>query len=166
LRLLDLPGVAAFDVALDQQAADRARRQARDADLVLQLIDSSEPEQPLDPAADLVIGTKIDLADPPASVDLAISATTSLGLTELRQTIVRRLRGRPNHLAMNQRHADCLRDAIHSLDAAADALSSGLGEELVARDLRDALDHLGRVSGVVTPDDLLSHVFSSFCIGK
>jgi tRNA modification GTPase len=41
-----------------------------------------------------------------------------------------------------------------------------LGEELVAAELRVALDHLGRVAGQVVTDDILDRIFSRFCIGK
>jgi tRNA modification GTPase len=44
--------------------------------------------------------------------------------------------------------------------------AAGAGAELIALELRDALDHLGRVLGQVTPDDVLGRVFATFCIGK
>jgi tRNA modification GTPase len=45
-------------------------------------------------------------------------------------------------------------------------LRAGLSGELVAVDLRDALRHLGSITGQVVADDLLSSIFSRFCIGK
>jgi tRNA modification GTPase len=45
-------------------------------------------------------------------------------------------------------------------------LRAGLSGELVAVDLRDSLRHLGSITGQVVADDLLSSIFSRFCIGK
>ena len=61
-----------------------------------------------------------------------------------------------------------------SLEAVAEALnraeeSAGVvsvGDELIAVDIREALDHLGRILGVIYTDDILDRVFSKFCIGK
>jgi tRNA modification GTPase len=64
------------------------------------------------------------------------------------------------------RHAAALRAAADSLHQAESALRAGLSGELVAVDLRDALRHLGSITGQVVADDLLSSIFSRFCIGK
>ncbi len=67
---------------------------------------------------------------------------------------------------MNQRHRDCLERSAEALTDAAAGLEDAAGEEVVALALRDALDALGEVTGVVTPDDVLGRIFSGFCIGK
>ena len=54
-------------------------------------------------------------------------------------------------------------DALH---AAAETLLTGGGEELVAFDLRLAIDELGKVVGAVVTDDILDRIFRKFCIGK
>ena len=63
--------------------------------------------------------------------------------------------------------------AAHSVQSAAEALERALrlcdeqaGEELLAAEIRFALDELGKVSGAVTTDDVLDRIFSRFCIGK
>jgi tRNA modification GTPase len=66
--------------------------------------------------------------------------------------------------ALNARHVSALeaaRTALHHATAALDG-----GAELVALDLREALDALGSVTGRISPDDLLGRIFSAFCIGK
>ncbi|MBQ9711808.1 MAG: tRNA uridine-5-carboxymethylaminomethyl(34) synthesis GTPase MnmE, partial [Bacteroidales bacterium] len=46
------------------------------------------------------------------------------------------------------------------------SLSSGITPDLLAEDLRDALHHLGTITGEVTPDEVLGEIFGRFCIGK
>jgi tRNA modification GTPase len=68
-------------------------------------------------------------------------------------------------LALNVRHRASIADARQALERAQAIVSTG-GAELVALELRDALDALGRVLGQVSPDDVLGRIFSTFCIGK
>jgi len=66
----------------------------------------------------------------------------------------------------NIRHANALRASLEALTRARTSLEAGTSGELVAYDLRDALRHLGSITGEITADDLLSSIFSKFCIGK
>jgi tRNA modification GTPase len=61
-------------------------------------------------------------------------------------------------------------ESLHAAEVALEraralALAGG-GDELIALELRDALDHLGRIVGKVYADDILDRIFSRFCIGK
>jgi tRNA modification GTPase len=118
-----------------------------------------------------VVLTKADLAPVPAALPpdtVAVSAVTGWNLDALRQALGAAAYGRPASgatLSLNARHWDALREAEAALDRAA-AVAAGAPPELVALDLREALDALGRITGAVTPDDLLGRIFSSFCIGK
>ena len=49
---------------------------------------------------------------------------------------------------------------------AADALRSGISSEFVAQDLREAIHHLGTITGAITSPDILATIFARFCIGK
>lgn len=101
-----------------------------------------------------------------------ISATTGAGLDDLSDVLREHLqssrRGGAQWLGMTA--ARCR----ESLDAVAETLSraehaaamESIGEELIAVDIREALDHLGRMLGAVYTDDILDRVFSKFCIGK
>jgi tRNA modification GTPase len=59
-----------------------------------------------------------------------------------------------------------LRLAVESLERARAAVSAGLGEELIATEVRVALNELAKVAGAVYTEDLLDRIFSRFCIGK
>lgn len=69
-------------------------------------------------------------------------------------------------LATAARCGSSLELAAEALDRANATASDNLGEELVAAELRLALDELGRVVGAIYNDDILDRVFSRFCIGK
>ena len=100
------------------------------------------------------------------------SAVTGQGIDALREAIVETL-----HLgqldrsadapAVAARHRQCLERAAESLERAV-ALCGGatLSEELVALELREALDAVSSITGAGTPQDVLSEIFAGFCIGK
>ncbi len=66
----------------------------------------------------------------------------------------------------NARHYEALCKVAQSLDRISSAMVDGLPSDLVAVDLRDALYHLGTITGDVTSDDILSNIFGRFCVGK
>jgi tRNA modification GTPase len=182
--LVDVAGHRDADSPLEtlaQQATDEAHQRA---DLILHCIDLCALPPPHNPAPApnaLTLGMKLDRCDDRAraqsTCDLCVSAVTGEGLDALRTRIGRHLSDRAvslaaDTLALQPRHEAALRDAITALDDAADlaALSSDdaapRDPELIAASLRVALTALGRLTGAVTPDDVLEHVFANFCIGK
>ena len=66
----------------------------------------------------------------------------------------------------NARHYDVLNRADQALARVAEGLNSGLSQDFVAMDIRQALRDLGEITGEITTDDLLGNIFSNFCIGK
>ena len=66
----------------------------------------------------------------------------------------------------NARHVEALGHARQALHEARIALTKGVSGELLATDLRRAQQHLGEITGRITPDDLLGSIFGKFCIGK
>ncbi len=69
-------------------------------------------------------------------------------------------------LVSNARHYSELTAALQDLTAVRKALDTTLSTELIAQDLRSALSHLGAITGEFTTDEVLSQIFSHFCIGK
>jgi tRNA modification GTPase len=69
-------------------------------------------------------------------------------------------------LVSNARHAEALYHTAQALDAALQNLRQGLPGDLLAEDIRQALYHLGEITGEITTDDLLENIFRKFCIGK
>ncbi len=66
----------------------------------------------------------------------------------------------------NVRHAELMGKTLADLQVTRESMSSNLSPELVAADLREALHHLGEITGEYITGDLLNRIFSRFCIGK
>jgi tRNA modification GTPase len=114
---------------------------------------------------------------PEPAVPLPISAATGRNLDRLKATIAERLGERAvslsgDMLALQPRHEQAIRTAIDQLDAAIAQVTPQqhdrhiAGVEVVADQMRAALDALAALGGRMTPDDVLGKVFSTFCIGK
>jgi tRNA modification GTPase len=102
---------------------------------------------------------------------LIVSAQTGAGLNELRNAVLQALDARGQHVgellgSTAARCRDSLRNVQEALCRAAALLTDDAGDELIAVELRAALEQTGLIAGQVTTDDLLDRVFSRFCIGK
>ncbi len=120
----------------------------------------------------LVVLTKADLnASDPGEADARVSALSGSGLDELRGAVAARI-GERDHTAGEllgstaARCRDSLTLAAAALARGRDLAAAGAGEELISVELREGLDHLGRIAGRVYTDDILDRIFSRFCIGK
>jgi tRNA modification GTPase len=119
----------------------------------------------------LLIRTKADLDLAGNSTELKVSAVDGFGITELVAECVARLArsaGGDNDM-IGTTAARCRESLIHCRDSllrANAALGDGAGDELLAVEIREAVDHLGRILGAVYTDDILDRIFSRFCIGK
>lgn len=101
---------------------------------------------------------------------LLLSAKTGTGLKELQDTLldltVKGQLGNNNTIVSNSRHYDSLLKALEEITKVNEGMDMGLSSDLVAIDIREALYHLGEITGQVTNDELLGNIFSNFCIGK
>ncbi|MBV8675674.1 MAG: tRNA modification GTPase [Planctomycetaceae bacterium] len=173
IELIDTAGLDDARSGIESRAQSFSADQADRADLVL---DCRSPDTPPAPpiAADrprLLIWTKSDVAPPPdPSALLATSARTGAGLAPLRSAIAKALRGDAADgdpiASTGARCRESLCHASESLQSASETLRLGGGDELVAIDLRQAVDELGKVVGAVVTDDILDRIFRRFCIGK
>ena len=69
-------------------------------------------------------------------------------------------------VVVNARHASALMEALDALELAADKMREDDQSELVASDLRDAVESIGKVVGKVDNERMLDSLFKQFCIGK
>jgi len=100
---------------------------------------------------------------------VAISATTGDGLDKLRDQLKQMVglaSGEEGSFSARERHIRALQAAQTFLNSASEQLSGAGNMELVAEDLRQAQNSLGEITGLVTSDDILGHIFSTFCLGK
>jgi tRNA modification GTPase len=182
--LTDTAGVRSSQDKIEALGVERTRRAIADADLVLVVLDGSQPLTPEDKEVlaevtdclALVVANKSDLGRAPQSLNsqsltsLEVSAKTGAGLEALRAAIIKPFVERDTQdtglLVTDARHHDLLRRAQNSLTAAGEALEHRRSEELILVGLYDALRYLGEITGETTPDDVLAQIFATFCIGK
>jgi tRNA modification GTPase len=168
--LADVAGIDSAESAIDHGMQQQAATAIASADHVILLCDCTDDRPPLvlERTPSLVVRTKIDLRPKAESADLCISVTTGEGLDTLKEHLDALAFGVDRSgatLALNRRHIAAIQAARESI-ARAQANAIENTPELLAMDLRDALDLLGGVVGQVTTDDLLGRIFSAFCIGK
>jgi tRNA modification GTPase len=166
--LADVAGIddAASGDQLDEQMRTAALGAVQTADVVVLVreVGDDRPELDLPVEPHLRIRSKADLSSAQLA-DLSVSAHTGLGLSNLRDRLDALAFGASpcgSTLALNARHIRCLDEAQSALRRA----DSTNQAELIALELREALDALGAILGSITPDDVLGRIFSTFCIGK
>lgn len=187
-RFIDTAGLRDTTDTVERIGIERAKEHIDRAAVTLWLVD---PTQPLDPqlasirtsseGKRFVILTKSDLGDdavtdqilaalPGDCPVISISAKTGLGIDELETELVRMATAEhdpANELIVtNARHYEALTAGATALERVIAGLQTGIPTDFVAQDVREALYHLGLVTGAVTTADLLTSIFSHFCIGK
>jgi len=99
-----------------------------------------------------------------------ISAKENIGIDKLKQHLVHLFDNRTVNLTetivTNARHVEALRHTNVALIKVLEGLSNGVTGDFLAMDIRTSLHHLGEITGEISSDDLLSNIFSRFCIGK
>jgi tRNA modification GTPase len=180
---IDTAGLRDSGDAIEQEGVRRSRESLARADLVLHILDASEALDPVDAAelallrdrARVVVRNKCDL--PPrlalsSEVEtVSVSCATGEGLERLKEAICLRvwggeIRAEMLEATINARHQDALQRARTSLEQTRQAMAAGRPLELVALDLRMAVNAVGEIVGKTTTEDLLDSIFSTFCIGK
>ncbi len=186
ITLVDTPGWEADALGIMQHAQGLKDQQIEACDLVVwcEATDADESMLALNELAReaaskqarklLTISTKADMAaeaDPTNdSLGVVVSAIDGTGLDQFWGELGRQLSasaGSRQWLGTTvSRCRDSLTRCLHALERLETLATTTAGDELLAVDLRDALDALGEVTGAVYTDDLLDRVFSKFCIGK
>jgi tRNA modification GTPase len=182
LTLVDTAGLREGGDAIEREGMRRARGELERADLAIVVLDARDVAGGREAVAAAIAGVphllwlhnKSDLlpAHAPAhdgETTLRISARTGAGLEELhaRLRALAQAEGQAGEgsFTARARHVDALHLAQGEL-AQARAQLDHEALDLAAESLRHAHDALGEITGHVRADDLLGHIFSSFCIGK
>ncbi|MFZ7095082.1 tRNA uridine-5-carboxymethylaminomethyl(34) synthesis GTPase MnmE [Luteimonas dalianensis] len=179
LNLVDTAGLREGGDAIEREGMRRARSELQRADLAIVVLDGREPAAGRAALGDAIAGVpqvlwlynKADLlaAPPPGDADaLWISARTGVGLDEVHRRLHALAGGTgpgEGEFTARARHVEALGRAATAVGQARDQLEEGV-LELAAESLREAHDLLGEITGRIAPDDLLGHIFATFCIGK
>lgn len=101
---------------------------------------------------------------------IKISAVENQNIQDLKNELssyVEQLKSQENNVVItNQRHYEALGKSLDAVNKVKEAIITQISTELLAYELRNALEHLGEISGEVTNDEVLGNIFSKFCIGK
>jgi tRNA modification GTPase len=180
---IDTAGLREASDEIEIEGIRRSRGALAGAELILHILDASEPLAAADEILlsefaqkkRLLIRNKTDLPVrlqvPPGDSALDICCLTGNGIEEVKDAIKEKVWAGEIEAGMwqvmiNARHQDALQRARIGLERTAAAMRGGLGLELAALDLRIAANAVGEIVGKTTTDDLLDAIFSQFCIGK
>ena len=186
IRLTDTAGLNISPAPLEKLGITKTLERAALADLILLVVDATRapPVLPLEilsrltPQNTLVVINKTDLVpngpypSAPANLpSLKVSALTGAGFGELVSAIVRhaesfRMEHGEDFIAINARHTHALNQATECLMAAVLKFQVESPLELLASDLRGALNALGEISGKIDNEQIIDRIFANFCVGK
>ena len=193
VKLVDTAGIRhALDEA-ESMGIRKSMEALADADLVLVVLDASQPKskedgdllQQVEGKAALVVENKCDLvnkrtddsapaggagSDSHRSASVRTSAVTGAGIRELREAILEHIggggiQGEAGFLT-NLRQGKLIEESLQALTSAEAGVEQGVPHEMMLLDLYNALRALDEMTGITTTDDILGLIFSSFCIGK
>jgi tRNA modification GTPase len=164
VTILDTAGLR--DTSEDIEAIGIARGQKRAAAADLRIVLAQLGEPPKEAPGDIVVYSK---ADEHGLQENAISAKTGQGLEWLLSEITRRLSQMTarDGVTVRRRHLQAIQQAERNLADAIDQVQQpDYIHELVAADIRSAMNALDVLIGKIDVEDVLGDIFSSFCIGK
>lgn len=183
-RFIDTAGLHHSDDTLENMGLERSVNAARQAQVVLLVRDITLPHDgdavceiahftdlsTLDGKHLIVVNNKCDQPHANTSSGVEVSAKEGIGIDKLKHAIAESVKDDANQnqgvLLTNARHFEAMKHIVDALGEVRKSLDAQLSSDLVVIDLRDALYHLGTITGSVTNDDILGSIFSKFCIGK
>lgn len=188
LRMIDTAGIRETKDIVEKIGVEKAREMAKDADLILYVVDSSTPldendEEIISMLSDkkaIVLYNKTDLS---SAVDMEmlkkrtghtvipVSAVEETGIRELEKEIKNlffsgNLSFNDEVYITNARHKEALEEAKESLELVKNSIEAGMPEDFFSIDLMNAYESLGRIIGESVGEDLVNEIFSKFCMGK
>ena len=177
---IDTDGLREASDVIEVEGIRRSRKELGAAELILHVVDASEPLTEMDQSyllecaskKRILVRNKIDLPirlQLPGAIDLC--CVTGAGIESLKDAIKAAVwsgdvRAEMWQAMINSRHQEALERARAALLRAIAALGSDASLDLVAADLRIAVNAVGEIVGKTTTEDLLDSIFSHFCIGK
>jgi tRNA modification GTPase len=185
-RFIDTAGIRQTEDAIESIGIRKAYEKVEQASVVLFLFDAAQPQEEFDRQWNemkpyfegrkvFVLWNKSDKAkgklSPPAGIQaLMLSALQRVGIEELKKLLISEVNLSALHkqetIVTNLRHVRALSLSLEALQRAAEGIHNGITSDFLAQDIRQALFHLGEITGHISTDDLLDNIFSKFCIGK
>lgn len=189
LLLTDTAGIRETEDVVERIGVEKSRRSIEDADLVIVMLDGSEPPDEADMEVlaaargkkRIILINKSDLgenfcfdairAESEGSPVIKISAKTREGLDALSERIremysLGELTGGDGAVITNMRHKSALSDASAALARVVEAIDAGMPSDIVSIDINIAIDSLGEITGETVSEDIVNTIFHEFCVGK
>lgn len=185
-RFMDTAGIRETADVIESKGVERTREKMKQARLIIYLLDPTQ-DNPEEMDAQLkevdalnipylVLVNKEDLLSENDKntysylKPLFLSAKEGKGIEKLKDTLLEKVNlahiSNDDVMVTNIRHVEALEKSRDSLEKVLLSLDSEMTSDFVAIDIRQALYHLGEITGEVSTDDLLENIFSKFCIGK
>ena len=186
--MVDTAGIRDTEDVVEKIGVDRARRAARDADLIIFVVDGSRPLDESDREilefirgrksiillnkSDLqIVVEKDDLEKMCGQKVIPVSAKEEQGIVELELEIRHlfyhgELKFNDQVYITNVRHKEALEEALKSLEMVRGSIEDQMPEDFYSIDLMDAYEQLGMILGESLEEDLVNEIFSHFCMGK
>ncbi len=185
-RFIDTAGIRETEDVIEAKGVARTLEKMKQARLIIYLFDPTQDrmtdvQQQIADVQDLripfvTIINKSDLIDEQQRAEYAplnpiyISAKQQLGIEELKEELLRQANlsdmNTDDVMVTNIRHVEALQHTQEALEKVLYGIDNPVTSDFLAMDIRQALYHLGEITGAVTTDDLLDNIFSKFCIGK
>lgn len=188
LRILDTAGIRKTADTVEKIGVDRALKHAKDADLILYVVDASVPLDENDAKImEILKGRKaivlLNKSDLTAVIEkeemeqktgapvINISAREETGMEELEEQMKKmffqgEISFNDEVYITNARHKQALLEAKKSLELTAGSIEMGMPEDFFSIDLMNAYEELGLIIGEAVGEDLVNEIFSKFCTGK
>ena len=180
-RFIDTAGIRKTDNKIENIGIDKAIENMNKSNIIIQLIDSTENVDKQikklnklsnnSIASKIIAINKIDIKNN-TSVDKAIylSAKKNIGIDTLKEKLIElssiNKLSNQTTIITNTRHLQELKKTREEVNLIISALDNNISSEFIASNIREALNHLGSITGNITNDTLLKNIFSKFCIGK
>ena len=185
LKLVDTAGIRETEDIVERIGVERSRKALKEADLVLLVLNASEPltdqdRQLLEISQDsnrIILLNKVDL---PQQIELDEIPADHIKISVLKNQNINHIEDRINALFFenaglveqdatylsNARHISLIEKAVESLQAVNEGLAMGMPVDLLQVDLTRTWEILGEITGDAAPDELITQLFSQFCLGK
>jgi len=179
-KLIDTAGIREAKDTIEKLGIERTFEKINQSAIVVYLYDinsttAEEVEKDLSTlnqnASIVVIANKADLSQTHVIENaILVSALKKEGVEEVKtalyNTVVEEGFNLESTIVTNARHYESLIRTNEDLQKVIDGIDSGLSGDFVAMDIRQALHHLGTITGEISTDELLGNIFANFCIGK
>ncbi|MCH9704192.1 MAG: tRNA uridine-5-carboxymethylaminomethyl(34) synthesis GTPase MnmE [Chlamydiae bacterium] len=165
-HITDTAGIRKSEDLVEREGIRRSFEAMERSDITLLVVDATNPDL-LECEPTFTVWNKCDLASVPKG-ELAISAKEGEGLAELKRRLLECVKNvQPSDLVLtHKRHYVALGESIEALLRLREGLLGSLSPEFLNQDAREALKQLGLIIGQDVSEEILSSIFSTFCVGK